>query len=379
MVPGENGSVTPRLSYDIFCRVIDNFGDAGVCWRLACQLASHPQAGRVRLWIDNLHRLAAFVPHIDPHAQEQQQQGVNIRPWTAAQSPGTLPGDVVIEAFGCDLPPSFRASMGNRTRVWLNLEYLSAEAWVDSCHALPSRQPDGTDKYFFFPGFTPATGGLLREPGLLAQRDQWRRDINNRLTLLDSLGVPADALARLQGGALQVLLFAYPHAPADALVHALNQHAEGAVILVPEGVCPALERRRFERVQVYGIPFVSQPVFDQLLWGSDLNCVRGEDSVVRALWAGKPMLWHIYPQTDDTHLEKLHAWLDRSPYSAAVRQRMLCWNADPACPPDRIAPLSASAWADWQREAALWSAQLAGQPDLVSSLTAFCAAQVRKG
>ncbi|HET9045379.1 MAG TPA: elongation factor P maturation arginine rhamnosyltransferase EarP, partial [Casimicrobiaceae bacterium] len=39
--------------WDVFCKVVDNFGDAGVCWRLARQLvAEHDLA--VTLWIDVL-------------------------------------------------------------------------------------------------------------------------------------------------------------------------------------------------------------------------------------------------------------------------------------------------------------------------------------
>ena len=40
-------------SWDVFCRVVDNYGDAAVCWRLARQLADEHGA-RVRLWIDLL-------------------------------------------------------------------------------------------------------------------------------------------------------------------------------------------------------------------------------------------------------------------------------------------------------------------------------------
>jgi hypothetical protein len=54
--------------------------------------------------------------------------------------------------------------------VWINLEYLSAEDYVERSHRLRSPQRCGLDKWFFYPGFTPATGGLLREDGLLAEQ-----------------------------------------------------------------------------------------------------------------------------------------------------------------------------------------------------------------
>ena len=54
------------------------------------------------------------------------------------------PGDVVIEAFGCEIPEAFIAAIAQKTNehksrlVWINLEYLSAESYVERCHALPS-------------------------------------------------------------------------------------------------------------------------------------------------------------------------------------------------------------------------------------------------
>ncbi len=140
-------------SCDIFCAVIDNFGDAGVCWRLARQLASEHN-WRVRLWIDDPAPIGLLAPG---------QDTVEIRQW-AGDFVGVEPADVVIEAFACTLPAGYVTAMAtqHRPQVWLNLEYLSAEDWVADCHGLPSPQA-GLNKYFFFPGFVPGTGGLLRE------------------------------------------------------------------------------------------------------------------------------------------------------------------------------------------------------------------------
>ena len=63
-------------------------------------------------------------------------------------------------------------------------------------------------------------------------------------------------------------------------------------------------------IQYFAMPFVSQDDFDWLLNACDLNIVRGEDSFVRAQWAGKPFIWDIYPQDVDAHLVKLDAFLD---------------------------------------------------------------------
>ncbi|MDB5931488.1 MAG: hypothetical protein JWR60_3195, partial [Polaromonas sp.] len=128
-----------RLQWDIFCKVIDNFGDIGICWRLAADLAARGHA--VRLWADDASALAWMAPG--------GCAGVQVLPW---QSPLALdaarlagqPSDVLIEAFGCEVAPKFIAACADTAcatglkPLWINLEYLSAEPYVARCHALPS-------------------------------------------------------------------------------------------------------------------------------------------------------------------------------------------------------------------------------------------------
>ena len=157
----------PLMLWDLYCRVIDNYGDIGVCWRLGADLASRGE--EVRLWVDDPSPLSWMAPVVHP--------GVKVLRWTG-DAPPLAPGEVVIEAFGCDPPPAFVERMASAARppVWVNLEYLSAEAYVERSHGLPSPQSSGPGvgltKWFYYPGFTPATGGLLREPDLL---DRQRR------------------------------------------------------------------------------------------------------------------------------------------------------------------------------------------------------------
>lgn len=366
----------PTLSFDIFCRVVDNFGDIGVCWRLSRQLASeHP----VRLWVDDLRSFARIEPRVATQAGQQIVKGVDIVHWTDPP-PDLLPMNVVIEAFACDPPPKFIERMVDSGSQWINLEYLSGEKWVESCHAMPSPQSNGLRKTFFFPGFTAGTGGLLREPELLIQRNAWQADPALRQELLRRVGLPETQINILLQGASQVLLFSYPNAPAMALVDALQAQNRKAVILVPSGVCPALERGQHGAVHVHEMPFIDQDGFDRLLWSSDLNCVRGEDSLVRGLWAGKPLLWQIYPQDDDAHLGKLDAWLALSPLGSDIGQLMQGWNTGNTADCSRLLSqaLQAAPWAAWQAAATSWTEQLAGQTDLAQSLAGFCARQDRK-
>jgi len=364
---------------DVFCRVVDNYGDIGVCWRLAQRLACG-HGWRVRLWVDALASFARLQPAVDAARARQTVPvangvGVEVVHWTPALPLADLtPGDRVIEAFGCDPPAGFIARMRPGRQVWVNLEYLSAEPWVESCHGLPSPQPGGLTKYFFFPGFGRQTGGLLREPMLLPMRDAWQADLAARDALLARLGLPASLSVRLRQGVRLVMLFCYPNAPIHALLDGLSQ-AGPAVLLVPDGVAAGLAAGRHGQVHIVRIPFVSQADFDRLLWSADLNLVRGEDSFVRALWAGRPMLWHIYPQTGDVHLDKLDAWLARYQAPDPVAALMRHWNgvATDALPHTLTDALAPSVWRDWQTHARAVSLALAAPPDLADALVDFCA------
>src|SRR5690606_8219337 len=130
------------LSFDIFCRVIDNFGDIGVCWRLARQLSYTPIKTKIRLWVDDLRSFARIEPAVSANAPIQAVNGIELVQWTRTP-PALTPHKIVIEAFACDPPPEFIARMVQQQSLWINLEYLSAETWVESFHARPSLQSNG--------------------------------------------------------------------------------------------------------------------------------------------------------------------------------------------------------------------------------------------
>lgn len=369
------------MQADIFCRVVDNYGDVGVCWRLARQLA-RDCGWDVRLWVDDLESFAHIQPGLVPTAPRQRLAGVDVLHWTDAPDPALCPRDVVIEAFACDPPATFIESMRRTHPVWINLEYLSAESWVESCHGLPSQRPDGLVKHFFFPGFTAATGGLLREPGLSAERDALQASAPLQDSFLRAVGVPKDALALRQAGARTVSLFCYPSAPAAELAQALAADPRPTVLLVPQGVAPALESACGApgAPRVVRLPFIAQPDYDRLLWCADLNFVRGEDSFVRAAWAARPLVWQIYPQEENVHLEKLDAWLARYPAPEPAHALIRAWNQPQpgrtaaACA-DALAP---SAWQAWCAAARQWDASQSALPGLAENLAVFCTELAKK-
>ena len=371
-----------KTTWDIFCSVVDNYGDIGVTWRLARQLvAEHGLA--VRLWVDDLAPFARLCPGADAEAGQQWQQGVEVRRWPATWQ-ACPPAAVVIGAFACQLPAEYIEAMRARPAppLWLNLEYLSAEDWVEGCHGLPSPQPNGLRKVFFFPGFTEKTGGLLREASLLARREAFEDDPHARLAFLDGLGV------RPQAGVRLISLFAYENPQLGNWLDALAADAQPSHVLVPEGrivadVCRWLGESQLAVGQVRQcgaltlqiLPFVSQDDYDRLLWSCDFNAVRGEDSFVRAQWAGKPMLWHIYIQEDNAHWEKLDAFLSHYRHGlsesaeAALVELWRAWNMDRDLGP---AWREASAhWDELRRHARQWCARQAAQPDLAKALVHF--------
>ncbi|QAX86169.1 elongation factor P maturation arginine rhamnosyltransferase EarP [Pseudomonas sp. DTU12.3] len=372
----------PKTRWDIFCTVVDNYGDIGVTWRLARQLVAE-HALEVRLWVDDLRAFERLCPEIDIDVAQQWQQGVEVRHWPSDWV-HTEAADVVIAAFACQLPSDYMDVMAEREKppLWMNLDYLSAEDWVIGCHGLPSVKYKSVQKFFFFPGFQPGTGGLLRERGLLDQRRQFQRDPAAQRQFLQGLGIDRAANAQL------ISLFAYENAGLASWLDVLAADAMPTHLLVPEGrilgdvarwlgvetlSVGALHVRQALTVQV--LPFVRQDQYDHLLWCCDFNAVRGEDSFVRAQWAGRPMLWHIYQQDEDIHLDKLDAFLalytkGLSPAAAeATNGLWRAWNAGLPIAEQWLA--ARNHWPELHKNAEAWCLEQGLQADLAAALVQF--------
>ncbi|MES2935733.1 MAG: elongation factor P maturation arginine rhamnosyltransferase EarP [Pseudomonadota bacterium] len=375
-------------SLALFCKVIDNYGDIGICWRLARQLTSE-HGILVTLWVDDLHSFQRICPEIAIDHEQQQINNVSVRYWRDQNGMFAAHdvADIVIEFFACDIPPGYIAAMAECSPrpVWLNLEGLSAETWVEGCHTLSSPHPTrALTKYFFFPGFTAKTGGLLLESDLPQQRQIFQSDVAARADFLAKLGVtPAEMTS------LKVSLFCYPQAPVWDLFEIWKKNHTAITCLVPEGVAvdavqtfvggsaqtaQAGASATQGALTVRVLPFIPQPDYDKLLWACDLNFVRGEDSFVRAQWAGKPFIWHIYPQDENLHHVKLNAFLQR--YSAAsesLSDFSLSWNGAAKTAID-WSELWASLEADMQKiivSTTDWQRKILENGDLASNLLKF--------
>ncbi len=371
----DNSGVTGKL-WDIFCRVIDNYGDIGVGWRLSVGLGARGE--RVRFWVDNPSALAWMAPEGAPN--------VEIRHWSAPiETDGLAPGDILLEAFGCEINPEFIASYAGWTLargqkgLWINLEYLSAEGYAERSHCLPSPVMTGPGaglcKYFFYPGFTEGTGGLLRESDLAERQTRF-----DRADWLQQKGIA------WQGERL-VSLFCYePPALAD-LLDQLATGPQATQLLVTAGrataaVCACiLDKTRLqtlwnkrEQLSIQYLPGLTQTDYDHLLWACDLNFVRGEDSLVRALWANKPFVWQIYPQHDDAHHRKLEAFLDMLDAPPSLRAFHRVWNGVNSRTDSKASEatqLPALALDSWQPVVANAGQQLRQQDDLVTQIMRF--------
>lgn len=379
-------SLAPSLA--LFCKVVDNYGDIGICWRLARQLQQEHGVA-VTLWVDDLASFRRICPAVAPDAERQQIDGVAVRHWRGQDgvyAPADI-ADIVIEFFACDIPDGYIAAMAQCTPrpVWLNLEGLTAEEWVEGCHTLPSPHPRlPLTKHFFFPGFTARTGGLLREAALERQRMQFQSDPAAAPAFLAQLGLTPAEIA-----AFKVTLFCYPHAPVRELFDVWQAGTQAVACLVPEGVAAdavqaflgtdavagAVATRGALTVRV--LPFVAQPDYDRLLWASDVNFVRGEDSFVRAQWAGRPFVWHIYPQDDNLHHKKLGAFLQR--YAGGLDNLSafaLHWNGAALTPSDWPALWQSlrAALPEISARAAAWQREMDAHGDLAANLLRFAAA-----
>ncbi|OAM42116.1 MULTISPECIES: elongation factor P maturation arginine rhamnosyltransferase EarP [Eikenella] len=376
---------TPPAAW-LFCRVIDNYGDIGVSLRLARRLN---EAGfQVALWHDHPAALAKLLGEAPPPVAIRAHHWQGDAAESIAAELAAVAPTLVIETFGCDLPPAALAAVRTHRPLWLNWEYLSAEPWAEAMHGKPSLQADGTEKYFWLMGFSEISGGLLREAGYLKKQQAFLANPAAQAALRRRLGLPetprravqcfcfgyagaqwADWLAAWQaaGEALDVWL-------ADRqIIHSLRQAGT-----IPEH---ALRKPgsvwQAGAVRLIRIGFVPQAEFDAVLWLADMAIVRGEDSFVRAQLAGKPLLWHIYPQAEQAHLPKLHAFWHKAAAFAPLPAAHQALSDDL----NHVATLTPAARAEswrqllqqlppWQQAAEQWQGELLRQPDAVERVLA---------
>lgn len=368
----------------LFCTVIDNFGDIGVSWRLA-RMLNQEMGWTVHLWLDDADALAAIAPELPALPCLHQQ--IHVRHWPSdglIDDPAQLPPPAaVIEMFGCNLPEAVQTVIRQTRPLWLNWEYLSAEPWAQRMHGKPSPQADGLQKYFWLMGFTDDSGGLLRERDYLPPAESDNADYRH------TLGLPPKTSS-------EWLIFGYRSAKWPQWWQMWQQAGQPLTLLLAgntvldslkqAGIVPDTALNEpgslFDsgHLRLIRLPFVAQDNFDRLLSLADGLIVRGEDSFVRAQLSGKPFLWHIYPQDESAHLDKLHAFwhLAADSFSPDFRQAFDILSDDlndglNLSDSERLAAWQtlSSHWPQWQQYAQAWQNWLLSQPSAVEKLANF--------
>lgn len=383
--------------WDIFCNVVDNYGDIGVCWRLACNLAERGIS--LRLWVDDVSPLAWMAPTGHAHVEVidcKNKDFTNLNQQLKVAKYAL--GDVLIDTFDCEFAINLIASQAINTLasginstileqirpVWLNLEYLTAESFAERAHTLPymhrSGAAQGWTQRYFYPGFNDKTGGLLREVDLFERqkafdKTAWLAGLKFEVS---DYSHPESIKPTLSSSRL-ISLFCYEPAALESLIDQLSNSETPTCLLVTAGratnaVRTVLEgKKRFQPayllpklLSILYLPQLTQTDYDHLLWSCDLNFVRGEDSLVRAIWAAKPFIWQIYPQHDGVHLAKLDAFLGMMDAPASLKIAHQVWNssANEAIFPDLELGI-------WAKSARNLSKKLRLQVDLASSLIVF--------
>ena len=371
----------PRL-WHIFCKVIDNHGDIGVCWRLSCDLATRGE--QVRLWVDDPSALAWMAP---PGRTEQAGQAlVEVRQWPKTiANPLFSDFNVLIESFSCEINPEYIANFADNSRLnfgknnsWINLEYISAEPYAEKNHGLPSPvmagPGQGLAKHFFYPGFTAHTGGVLREPGLPQRQAAFKRAVWLQKQGIVWRGERLVSLFCYEPKALGALLAQLASGPMPVKLLVTHGRARQAVEAWFAGrmgrACTPMIRGQLSFVY---LPALSQFEYDELLWACDLNFVRGEDSLVRACLAGQAFIWHIYPQDDNAHHAKLDAFLDMMGAPPALRDFHHAWNGK-----GQYSALPEIDLTEWRAAAQALRRNLLAQTDLTTQLIAFVQSRVKE-
>jgi len=344
---------------DILCKVIDNYGDIGVTYRLARALSDLAPGLRLRLVVDGLESFASVCPGIDPALAVQEARGWTVIDWRRGPGPDWRgfeeePPRLVVECFACNRPDWFEdalfATARADGRLVVNLEYLTAEDWADDFHLLESatRSAD-VRKRFFMPGFTAGTGGLILDKAFMDSRAVLGPEAAadgrrlGRTALLDRIGAAHILGAAMPAGTagaatvaaaprgtepagldadFWVTVFSYERDYARIVADlaafrtdTLAATGNSLLVLAAAGKSQPCFIAAWEKAgrpfPVLALPFLGQETWDSLLLASDFSIVRGEDSLSRAALSGRPFLWQAYPQEGRHQLVKVRAFLER--------------------------------------------------------------------
>ena len=315
-----NQSETKEIT--VLCKVLDNFGDIGVVYRLCRSLMDVDSSLKLNLVVSDLKTFRRMAEGINPEKSFQTYRGWNIFDWNDRETCGKYfsenPPSVILQTFQCGLPDwlddiiygeEFSKS-GHSCRI-VNVEYLTAEKWADDFHLLEgATRSANVKKNFFMPGFTKKTGGLILDRNFT----ECLADGRYRKSKIDSLAKEI----HFSEDDFNILVFSYPKDFAFFFT-AVERFSEKSARRIRVHLAPGAGEESFKKTEaMYGkknfsvdyLPYLSQETWDAFLCSMDFLFIRGEDSFARAALSGIPFLWNIYQQDEEFHLVKLKAFLD---------------------------------------------------------------------
>lgn len=303
---------------DIFCNIIDNYGDIGVSYRLAREFKSYFKDIKIRLILNTLKELN----EIDKNYIDSNISFMTFNDITTDKFSYTA--DLIIESFACDIPQNYLEKAYYNSKLLINLEYLSFEDWTSDFHLMSSLLPKGKlKKIFFMPGISKNSGGLLIDSDFLNTINKVEK---NKKYYLDKFNIKSDY-------DLIGTIFSYEKDFSNLLNYLKILDKKILLFILSEktqnNFLNYFENNDFyDKIQLVKSKFLNYREYEELIALADFNFVRGEDSFVRALLIGKPFLWHIYKQDDDVHMKKLDAFLEKYTEDENLKKIFRTYNKD---------------------------------------------------
>lgn len=282
-------------SIDIFCQVIDNYGDVGVAYRLAREFKRVYPNKKLRFVINQIEELNLI-------RKSENIEVILYKDISKIENSA----DLIIESFGCEIPKEYMDKALKKSKLIINLEYFSAEKWVDDFHLQESFLGGNLKKYFFIPGLSEKSGGILLDNEFLERKKKVEA---NKEYYLEKFEIKEkyDLIGSV---------FSYEK-NFDSLIEELKKLDKKIILLIlsektQKNFIKYFDNgNNYDKIKFVKLLFFTYDKYEELLALCDFNLVRGEDSFVRALLLGKPFLWHIYPQDENTHIKKLESFLEK--------------------------------------------------------------------
>jgi len=298
-------------SIDIFCEVIDNYGDVGVAYRLAREFKRIYPNKRLRFFINKTEEINLI----------KKSNDIEIIAYEDISKIEDS-ADLIIETFACEIPKEYMDKALRSSKLIINLEYFSAEDWVDDFHLQESFLGGSLKKYFFIPGLSKKSGGILLDNEFLERKKQVEE---NREYYLEKFKIKEkyDLIGSV---------FSYEK-NFDSLINELKKLDKKVLLLIlsektQKNFIKYFDNsNNYDKIKAVKLPFFTYDKYEELLSLCDFNLVRGEDSFVRALLLGKPFLWHIYPQKENIHIQKLNSFLEKyCPNNKSLKETFINYN-----------------------------------------------------